>query len=169
MHVWRISNALLIVALTFMTGALAVAQDKKSLELRACGPKEKEINYVAGTDKSQHPTPDQPSDKALIYVLRPTMLGNKVQTKLAVDGEWKGVNRGNNYFYFTLEPGEHAFCSKAEDTSILTLMVEAGNTYFIQQHIEMGLLKARNSLELMKEDEGRAKLQKLHLATSTVK
>ncbi|MBZ5684784.1 MAG: hypothetical protein LAP86_07095 [Acidobacteriia bacterium] len=49
-------------------------------------------------------------------------------TKLAVDGDWKGVNRGNNYFYFTLEPGEHYFCSAAENHSVLTLKVEAGKT-----------------------------------------
>ena len=96
-------------------------------------------------------------------------MGNKVQTKLAVDGDWKGVNRGDNYFYFTLEPGEHYFCSVAENHSLLTLKVEAGKTYYVQQHIHMGVMKARNEIEPMAEEEGKTKLAKAHLTTWGVK
>jgi Protein of unknown function (DUF2846) len=141
----------------------------KELELKACGPKDKEVDFSADTDKSQHPTPEQPADKALVYVLRPSMMGNKVQTKLAVDGEWKGANRGNNYFYFTLDPGEHYFCSVAENHSLLTLKVEAGKTYYVQQHVEMGVMKARNKIEPMSDEEGKSKLAGAHLSTSKIK
>ena len=155
----------------------AIADDKegqdepasKELELKACGPKEKEVNYKADTDKSQHPTPAQPADKALIYVMRPTMMGNKIQTKLAVDGEWKGTNRGSNYFYFTLDPGEHYFCSAAENHSVLKANVEAGKTYYFQQHIRMGVMKARNKIEVMPVEEGRLKLMDLHPSTWEIK
>jgi len=149
----------------FVLPILAVAQD----EMKACGPKDKEVKYVADTDKSRHPTPDQPADKALIYVLRPSMIGNKIQSKLAVDGDWKGVTRGDNYFYFTLDPGEHYFCSEAENHSLLTLKVEAGKTYYVEQHIEMGIMKARNKIEPMTDEEGKTKLAKAHLATWQVK
>ena len=150
---------------------VVAAQDEpsKELEQKACGPKEKEVKYVADTDKSRHPIPDQPGDKALVYVLRPSMMGNKIQTKLAVDGDWKGVNRGNNYFYFTLEPGEHYFCSAAENHSLLTLKVEAGKTYYIQQHIRMGVMKARNEIDAMTEEEGKTKLANARLSTWEVK
>ena len=141
----------------------------KELELKACGPKDKEVDYSTETDKSQHPVPEQPADKALVYVLRPSMMGNKVQTKLAVDGEWKGVNRGNNYFYFTLDPGEHYFCSVAENHSLLKLNVEAGKTYYLQQHVEMGIMKARNKIEPMSEEEGKTKLAGAHLSTWKIK
>jgi len=157
--------ALAALVAMFVLPLLAVAQD----ELKACGPKDKEVKYTADTDKGRHPTPDQPADKALIYVLRPSMIGNKVQTKLAVDGDWKGVNRGDNYFYFTLDPGEHYFCSEAENHSLLTLKVEAGKTYYVEQHIEMGIMKARNKIEPMTDQEGQAKLAKAHLATWEVK
>ena len=143
--------------------------NSKDLELKACGPKDREVKFSADTDKSQHPTPAQPADKALIYVLRPSMMGNKIQTKLAVNGDWKGVNRGNNYFYFTIDPGEHYFCSEAENHSLLTLRVEAGKTYYLQQHIEMGFMKARNKIEPMTDDEGKAKLASAHLSTWTTK
>ena len=44
------------------------------------------------------------------------------------------VNRVNNYFYFTLEPGPHYFCSQESDTqSLLSLVVEAGKTYYLNR------------------------------------
>ena len=135
---------------------------QKELEAKACGPEN--VKHSARTDKKQHPTPEPPADKALIYVLRPTMSGNKVQTKLGVDGKWMGVNRGDNYFFFTLEPGEHYFCSQAENKSVLALKVEAGKTYYLQQKIRFGWMKARNKLVVLDEAEGKTGLAKCHLA-----
>lgn len=138
-------------------------------ELKACGPKEKEVKYVADTDKKTHPTGTPAADTALIYVIRSTMYGNKNQTKLAVDGEWKGVNRGNNYFFFTLNPGEHYFCSWSENRSILVLTVEAGKTYYLAQTIHMGMWKARNDLVVIGDDDGQKELAKAHPSTWQVK
>lgn len=143
--------------------------DPKELELRACGAKDKEVNFTHDTDKKNHPTPAPAEGKAMVYVIRPTMMGHGIQTKLAVDGEWKGVNKGNNYFFFELEPGEHYFCGRAENKSVLTLTLEPGKTYFLQQHVEMGFMKSATRLELVSEDKGREKLAKLNLATWQVK
>jgi len=126
---------------------------------KACGP---EIGHSASTDKKQHPTLEAPKDKALVYVIRPTMAGNKVQTKLAVDGKWMGVNRGNNYFFFMLDPGEHYFCSTAENKSVFAMKVDAGKTYFLQQKIRMGFMKAGNKLEQISNEEGMKGLAKCH-------
>ncbi|MCI0356297.1 MAG: DUF2846 domain-containing protein, partial [Acidobacteria bacterium] len=134
--------------------------NQKELEAKACGPKDH--GYSVETDKKQHPTPEAPSDKALIYVIRPTMGGNKVQTKLSVDGKWVGVNRGDNYFFFTLDPGQHYFCSQAENRSVMALSVEAGKTYFLQQKIQMGFMKARNKLVQLDDAEGKKGLAKCH-------
>jgi hypothetical protein len=140
---------------------------QKELEAKACGPEG--VKYSAETDKKQHPTPEAPADQALVYVIRPTMSGHKVQTKLAVDGRWVGANRGNNYFYLTLPPGEHYFCSQAENRSVLAVTLEAGRTYYLQQKIRMGWMKARNKLELLGEEEGKKGLAKCHLSISEVK
>ncbi len=140
---------------------------RAELEQKACGPKD--VKHSTDTDKTQHPTPQPPPGKAMIYVVRPTMMGNKVQTKLAVDGKWVGINRGNNYFFFELDPGEHHFCSQAENRSIVTLNVEAGKTYFLQQKVRMGFMKAGNRLATLDEAEGKEALAKTHLATFTVK
>ena len=138
-------------------------------ELKACGAESKEVNYVTETDKKSHALGLQTAESALIYVLRPTMMGNKIQTKLAVDGEWKGVNRGNNYFFFSLAPGTHHFCSRAENRSVLVLQVEAGKTYYLQQEIRMGVMKARNNLAAMSEDKAKEKLENLNHSTWEVK
>jgi hypothetical protein len=165
-----------ILIIIFVLPIIAAAQkdesagtNSKDLELKACGPEEKEVKYVADTDKNQHPTGTPAADTALIYVIRSTMFGNKVQTKLAVDGEWKGVNRGDNYFFFTLKPGEHYFCGRAENRTVLVLTVEAGKTYYLAQTIHMGMWKARTDLVAMDEADGQKELAKAHPSTWTVK
>lgn len=133
---------------------------QEEIEKRACPAVD--VKFKTATDKKSHPTPEPPADKALVYVVRPTMYGNKIQTKLAVDGKWTGANRGHNYFFFTLDPGEHYLCSKAENKSVMALKVEPGKTYYVEQKIKMGFMKARNKLALLSEEEGSKKLAKSH-------
>ena len=140
---------------------------KEEIEKKACPAVD--VGYRTDTDKKTHPTPEPPPDKALVYIVRPTMMANKIQSKLAVDGQWVGANRGHNYFFLTLDPGEHYCCSQAENRSLLLLKVEAGKTYYLQQKIKMGFMKARNKLVLLDEAEGTKGLAKCHLAVSTEK
>jgi hypothetical protein len=137
-------------------------QTQKQLEDLACGPSD--VHQSVKTEKEQQTLPQQPADKALIYVIRPTHLGALIQTKLAVDTKWVGINRADNYFYFTLEPGTHYFCSQAENHSLLSLVVEAGKTYYLQQKIRMGLMKAQNDLQVLDAEEGKKGLAKCKLS-----
>ncbi len=141
--------------------------DKKELRIKACGTEK--VDYSAKTDKTQHPTPEPPTDKALIYVMRTSMLGYKIDSKVAVDGKWMGVNRGKTYFYFTVEPGERYFCSESENQDYLALNVEAGKTYYLQQQVEMGVWKARTNLRVMTEEHGKKKLEEVHLSVFELK
>jgi hypothetical protein len=143
--------------------------DQRAIKVKACGTKDKEISFSVSTDKKNHPIPAPSEGKAMVYVIRPTMMGNKIQTKFAVDGEWKGANRGDNYFFLELEPGEHYFCSQSENRDALKLLLVSGKTYFIQQHIVGGFVKVRNRLEVIPEEKGRGKLTELNLATWEVK
>jgi Protein of unknown function (DUF2846) len=159
------------VLLVFGLSSSAFAQDDKAkkaeIKLKACGTKV--VKYKADTDKKQHPTPEAPADKAMIYVLRTTILGNKVQSKIAVDGDWKGVNRGRNYFFFTVDAGEHYFCSESENQDVLVLKVEAGKTYYLLQEVEPGFLKARTNLIQFTEEKGKEKLKDVHLSVFEIK
>ena len=140
--------------------------DKKELEARACGTG-KEVDYDVETDKKTHPTPDPEPGKALVYILRSGLAGGAVQTKAAIDGTWIGANRGNNYFFVQLDPGEHYACSKAENKSVLAFTVEAGKTYYLRQEISMGVMKARNKIVLMDDQKGAKELAKCHPSVST--
>jgi len=80
-----------------------------------------------------------------------------------------GANRGDNYFFFTLDPGEHYFCSKAENQSLLVLKIDSGKTYYLQQKMTMGMFKARNKLVLLDDNEGMNGLLKSHLSISEEK
>lgn len=137
-------------------------ETQKQLEDLACGPSD--VHQSVRTEKEPQTLPQQPADKALIYVIRPTHLGALIQTKLAVDTEWVGINRADNYFYFTLEPGTHYFCSQAENHSLLSLVVEAGKTYYLQQKIRMGIMKAQNDLQILDAEEGKKGLAKCKLS-----
>ena len=142
-------------------------EKKEELRVKACGTES--VNFKASTDKDQHPTPDAPADKALVYVMRKTMLGHRIHSKLAVNGKWMGVNRGKTYFYFTLDPGEHFFCSESENQDYLALTVEAGKTYYLKQRVEMGMWKARTDLAVVDEAKGKKELADLNLSVFTLK
>ena len=142
------------------------ADDKES-EAKACGTSE--VNFHHKSVSAPPPNLEAPPDKALIIVVRPAWVGTAVQTKLAADGNWIGANKGKSYFTFTLDPGDHYLCSKAENRSTLKLSVEAGKTYFVQQKVEMGMLKARNKIVQLDAAEGKKALEKCELSISEVK
>lgn len=144
-------------------------EKEKKIELRAKACGTESVNYKASTDKKQHPAPEAPVDKALIYVMRTTILGYKIHSKLAVDGKWMGVNRGKTYFFFTLDPGEHFFCSEAENQDYLALTVEAGKTYYLKQRVEPGIWKARTDLAVIDEEKAKKELPDVNLSVFTLK
>ena len=163
-----------ILTLSFIIGGVSVAfgqtaepMDRKELRAKACGSES--VDYNQKTDKKQHPLAEASPDKAVIYVLRTTMIGYKIASKLAVDGNWMGVNRGKTYFFFTVDPGEHYFCSESENQDYLALSVEAGKTYYLQQQVEMGMWKARTKLVVMNEDNAKERLKDLNLSTFELK
>ena len=72
-----------------------------------------------------------------------------------------GYTRGSQYVYFFVSPGKHTIYSKAENWAEVTVDVKAGETVFLKQNPAMGIIMARNSLELIQEV-----LQKLALLKS---
>jgi hypothetical protein len=134
-------------------------QTRKQLENLACGPEN--VHHRRWTEKGPHALPEQPADKALIYVIRTYHTGLLVQSKLSVDRKWVGVNQMNNYFYITLEPGPHYFCSQlSDDVALLSLVVEAGKTYYLRQ----ALGAFGPDLQLLDEAKGKKGLAKCHLS-----
>ena len=141
----------------------------KELELKACGPKDKMPKYSFGVDKSQHPAGTPTADEGLIYMVKSTKL--PFPFMVAVDAEWKGLNTNNSYFFFTLKPGEHYFCSTdGHGRRTVVLTVEAGKTYYLEQVTRsLGPGGISQDLVPIDDEEGKQKVANARLSTWTVK
>ncbi len=94
---------------------------------------------------------EREAGKAMVYVVRPSGVGPLIRFNIFVDdvkldSMEAGYNRGNQYFYFNLAPGDHKLFSVAENVAELPLEVEANGTYFIRQDAQVGIIMARNDL-----------------------
>ena len=67
-----------------------------------------------------------------------SMVGAAIAARFAMDGKWVGVNRVLNYFYVEATPGPHYFCAQANGRGLLSLVIEKGTTYYLQQSVTMG-------------------------------
>lgn len=114
--------------------------------------------------KAQKPA----SEDALVYIVRPSNQGKAVLFKVTCDGNPIGATGGARYIFTKQPPGPHLFVSKAENKSELPIVLEGGKTYYLEQKVKMGLLKARNNLERLDDAEGIEKLARCSLSEDTV-
>ncbi len=105
-------------------------------------------------------TLEPPPDAAVVYVVRPAMLGKAIKAWAFVDETTIGVNKGKHYTFATVPPGRHVFWARAENVSALEMNVEAGVSYYLKQGVQMGGLKARVKLVAVSEMEGKAAIEK---------
>ncbi|RMH22261.1 MAG: DUF2846 domain-containing protein [Acidobacteria bacterium] len=145
-----VSISLLILACAVFAAAAGFAKEK--------GDDKGEGGHVTFT--KEHPRGDVRPDKALVYVVRPAKLGFAIKSYFLCDDEILGINKGGSYFFAYVDPGRHVFWSKSENVDAVELEVEAGKTYYIQQQVRPGGLKARTRLKVLTEAEGEAALAK---------
>lgn len=100
------------------------------------------------------------SEKGRIYVIRPTAFGFGTSMRITDNGRFVGFTGPKGYLCWEREPGEAEIACKAENTSKVSLDVNKGKVYYIRQHMQMGLLRARNKLEVVNEEKGKELLQK---------
>jgi len=112
--------------------------------------------YVVFT--KDHPVSEAKADKALVYVVRPAGFGAAVKSFFFCDDEVLGINQGSSYFFAPIAPGKRVFWSNSETVVPLELNVEAGQVYYIQQHVDLDTLHARTRLELLDDATGREAL-----------
>ena len=105
-------------------------------------------------------------DKALVYILRPATTWPTKMWAFA-DETLLGVTKSDSYVYAYVEPGEHVFWSKAENVNAIRISVEAGKTYYIQQHAQIGVWKMAVELEVLDEPEAKELLKQCHYLTFT--
>ena len=110
------------------------------------------------------PLPDQSKqienpDMARIYVVRPTILGGGVPMTISDSIKLIGQTGPNGYLSWECEPGQVKLVGIAENMSTLPISLEKGIVYYIQQHVCIGFMFARNKLRLLDEKEGKKKLE----------
>jgi hypothetical protein len=110
--------------------------------------------------RKDHPLGQVVPDKALVYFVRPTSMAFAIKSWMFCDDDVLGANKGSSYFFAHVEPGKHVFWSKSENVDALELEVEAGRTYYVQQHMRMGGMKAHTKLEVLAEADGVERLAK---------
>ncbi len=121
---------------------------------------------VAGCASSKQYVPladlSRPVDnsQSRIIIVRPTIFGSAIRMKVREGIRAIGVTGPNSFLAWDREPGRASIVSNAENDDVLDLELEKGQTYYVQQHIRMGIVTARNQLELLPEEKGKNFLKK---------
>jgi hypothetical protein len=117
------------------------------------------VQHVPFPDQSKRVEDDA---KGRVYVMRPATVGSAISMSVSDDGKLIGKTGPHGFLCWERKPGETIVSSTAEGVSSVPLSIEAGHVYYIFQHLRMGLLIARNELEIVSEESGRKVLKKCH-------
>jgi Protein of unknown function (DUF2846) len=91
--------------------------------------------------------PPPPDGKGQVVFFRPMALGG-MALSFSVHEDKKGLAKVGvgSYTVVPMDPGKHTFTVQSEAKDSLTLEVDAGETYYVEQSIGMGLLVGRPHL-----------------------
>lgn len=85
--------------------------------------------------------------EATIIFFRPRkMMGAAIGFKVREDGKELGKLRNGSYFALKVAPGTHRYVVHSEAEDVLTMEVEAGETYYVQGSLGMGVVAGRPNL-----------------------
>lgn len=105
--------------------------------------------------------------KAGVYVYRDSFVGQALKKDVWLDGKCVGESAPDVFFYTEATPGRHTLSTESEfSPNDLSILVEAGKNYFYRQFIKMGLMVGGADLESMPEEQAKAAIAKLQLATA---
>ncbi|OGP88772.1 MAG: hypothetical protein A2031_07130 [Deltaproteobacteria bacterium RBG_19FT_COMBO_43_11] len=108
---------------------------------------------------ANYQVPKLPEDrKAIVYIVRPSPYdphGFNVFLDTQEPNAEMGYTMPKRYIYFDLTPGEHKIFSKAENWAEINVSAKAGDIIFIQQEPTMGVLRPKNKLLILHDDEGK--------------
>ncbi len=88
-----------------------------------------------------------PQDKAQIVFFRESkFVGGAIGFKVREGEAELGKLRSGKYFVSTVEPGKHEYNVHGETKDVLTIEVEAGETYYVLGSLGMGIVAGRPNL-----------------------
>ncbi len=149
-----ILNTVIVILLTLFSGCAF-----KSLSIDEM---KKEIGNYELPQKAS-------SGKAIVYIIRPSILGGFVKFNIFLDSKEDsaeiGYTKAKQYIYFDITPGKHIIYSKAENWALKEIDAKENDTIFIYQDPVMGVFYARNELFIVDNIEGTYLLKGLSLGT----
>ncbi|HBH37389.1 MAG TPA: hypothetical protein DDX06_03280 [Curvibacter sp.] len=105
-----------------------------------------------------------PQGHAGVYIYRNESMGAAVKMDVAIDGQPLGQTVAKTFLYKEVTPGKHTITSKAENTDTLEIDAQPAVLYFIWQEVKMGVLYARNKLQLVDDATGKKGVLETSLA-----
>jgi hypothetical protein len=102
--------------------------------------------------------------KAIVYIVRPTIMGFAVPMRLDCDSFQVGWIGAKSFLYTILDSGEHTFKALSENEFHLKVNLEAGKIYYMEQQVKMGIMYARTKLKLLTDEAGKKELSKCGLS-----
>jgi hypothetical protein len=100
----------------------------------------------AGSSKymqASAPVQQPPSDKALVYFMRPSGIGFAINFQIWDGDKFIGLSQAKSYFAYQCDPGKHLFIGIAENKRGIEGELEAGKTYYALTQVKMGGWRAR--------------------------
>lgn len=79
-----------------------------------------------------------PSDKAIVYIYRPSGMGALVYYDVKANGKVVTTLYSGTYFPYAADPGEIEFSAKTEASDSVTIDVKASQTYFLKGTVGVG-------------------------------
>jgi len=101
-----------------------------------------------------------------LYIYRTTGVGGALKKSVWVDGHCVGETAPNVFFYEEVKGGEPHKVSTESEFSPNDLMIttEAGQNYFINQYIKMGVFVGGANLKVVDDTSGKAAVSGLEMA-----
>lgn len=106
------------------------------------------------------------NDNAGLYIYRAAGVGTALKKDIRVNGKCIGESAPLIYFYEEV-PGDatHVVSTESEfSPNTLEVTTKAGENYFIQQYIKMGVFVGGADLQLVAPEKGKAAIMELNLA-----
>jgi hypothetical protein len=97
--------------------------------------------------------------KGRIYVIGPKRAGVRIAPQINDDGESIGNTRIRGYLCWERKPGKTTISGRTDNTSEVTVHVEAGKAIYIIQTVNIGWTSTDNQLHVVNEQEGREALK----------
>ncbi|HXV12457.1 MAG TPA: DUF2846 domain-containing protein [Burkholderiales bacterium] len=101
--------------------------------------------------------------RAAIYVVRDVAGFNDDGATLLLDGTTMITTYPGTYYRWEVAPGTHRIAGYASDSGNISVNVEAGRIYFVQQWVAFGMLGPRSRFAQVPTDEGRAAVMRSEL------